>query len=465
MQLLVVDDDLAVATVLGALLKQAGYRFRHAASGETGLEALERGAFDGVICDLQLPGIQGLEVLGAIRKRWPELPVVMLTAHGSVPVAVEAMRAGAADFLLKPFDREALLFVLEKALAVHAAGHEASCAEATSRGGDGGESESELLGDSPPMQELRRVIARLAPTDSTVLIQGETGTGKELVARELHRLSRRSRGALVAVHCAGLPEALLESELFGYEKGAFTGAACRKPGRVELAQGGTLFLDEIGELGPAMQVKLLRLLQERRFERLGGLESVVADVRFLAATHRDLAQEVARGGFREDLYYRLSVVPLTVPPLRERGKDLRALAVRFCAEVARSTGRGGVRLTDGAQAALEAEPWRGNVRQLHNIVERMVVLGDGEVIDSDAVRAALTWAGSPVSAVAGPPGSPATSSAPRTLGAQRGEAERAALLQALARSGNNRSLAARVLGISRRTLYNKLTEHGLLDEA
>jgi two-component system response regulator AtoC len=284
-----------------------------------------------------------------------------------------------------------------------------------------------------------------------VLVLGESGTGKELVARGIHENSPRARQPFVKVHCAALPDNLLESELFGYEKGAFTGAATRKPGRVELAQGGTLFLDEIGDITPAIQVKLLRVLQDRGFERLGGTATLSADVRFVAATHCNLEAMVQEGTFREDLFYRLNVVPIWLPPLRERTSDVPRLARHFCVEAARRAWRADATLSDEAVELLARQPWPGNVRQLQNFVERLVVLSEAERIDATDVRRELGRQPMPS---ASPDGS--------RLGARRDDAERDALVSALRQSSNNRSQAARLLGVSRRTLYNKLDKHGLL---
>jgi two-component system response regulator AtoC len=317
---LVVDDDAAVGTVLAALLAQAGMKAKHVVSGEAALRALEHEPADVVVTDLRMPGMDGMQLLSRIAAMSPGLPVIMLTAHGTVPLAVEAMRTGAADFVLKPFDREQIVFVVRKAMyaARHSEGREAAAST----------TQAPLVSSSPAMREVNELVARAARSTATVLIRGESGTGKELAARAIHDQSRRSKGPFVVIHCAALPDTLLESELFGHEKGAFTGAVCRKPGRIELADGGTLFLDEIGDVPLTMQVKLLRVLQERTFERLGGTESVKVDVRFVAATHQDLDAMVRAKAFREDLYYRLSVVPIVTPPLRARTGDIAPLVAQ-----------------------------------------------------------------------------------------------------------------------------------------
>ena len=442
-QVLVVDDDPAVGKVLAALLAQAGIACHHVLDASRALEALAERAIDVVVTDLRMPGTSGVELLEEIVERWPEIPVVLLTAHGSVEIAVEAMKKGAADFLLKPFDREEILFTVRKQLTRARHGERAPEAAPIARGGVGSA--------SPRMREVEDMIARAAKGDVTVLIRGESGSGKEVVARAIHEAGPRRGAPFVKLHCAALPDTLIESELFGYEKGAFTGAASRKPGRVELAQGGTLFLDEIGDISPFIQVKLLRLLQDREFERLGSTQTLKTTARFVAATHQPLEELIKQRTFREDLFYRLNVLPVWIPPLRDRPEDIEALATTFCRQFGRSNGRGELAIAGEALAVLKTLPWPGNVRQLQNFVERLVVLSDGDEltardIERELVRhSALPTAG-------GPPG---------TLEASRLDAEKSALVAALAQARNNRSLAARLLGISRRTLYHKLAEHGI----
>ena len=375
---------------------------------------------------------------------------------------------GAADFVQKPFDREEILYSLRKALA----------GAATARAAPPSPQESPaLVGSSREMADCLALLARAAKSGATVLLRGESGTGKDLAAREIHKQSVRKSGPFVKVHCGALPDNLLESELFGYEKGAFTGASQRKPGRVELAQGGTLFLDEIGDITPAMQVKLLRVLQEREYERLGGTATLKADVRFIAATHKDLEAMVAKGDFREDLFYRLNVVPVWMPSLRSRRGDIPELSRHLADTIAQTHGHA-VALDDGAIAALSAESWPGNVRQLQNFIERLVVLADGPKVTAADVARELGRRplsdGQPAQA----PAAPAILAAPPpvvddgsssrsaggsgpTLDDRRRVAEKEAILTALQQAGNNRTLAARLLGISRRTLYTKLEEHGI----
>jgi DNA-binding NtrC family response regulator len=439
---LIVDDDRAVGTVLMGLLRQAGHEAAYVSSGEDALARVASRPVDVVITDLRMPSMDGMELLERIAERAPGVPVIMLTAHGTVQTAVEAMKKGAADFLLKPFDRDEVLFTVDKALRAsqHAAERPAAAAS----------DDEPWLGDSEAMKEVADLVKRAARTSSTVLIRGESGSGKEVAARAIHAASPRASGPFVPVHCAALPENLLESELFGYEKGAFTGATQRKPGRVELAQGGTLFLDEIGDVSAAVQVKLLRLLQEKEYQRLGGTEALEADVRFLAATHRDLDEMVEAGEFREDLYYRLNVIPIYVPSLRERRSDIPHLARRFVRKLGEQNGRPDAELEPDAIELLKAQDWPGNVRELSNFIERLVVFAESDSIRVSDVERELER--QPKKARAVPSG--------ETLETRREEAERAAIVDALDRANGNRTQAARLLGISRRTLYNKLAEIG-----
>jgi DNA-binding NtrC family response regulator len=447
---LVVDDDVAVGTVLVGLLAQAGMRATHVTSGAAALEALAAGPADVVVTDLRMPGMDGMQLLAEVATRWPGRPVIVLTAHGTVPLAVEAMRAGAADFVLKPFDREQIVYVVRKAL--HVARHVDDQIETAAVGTPA------ILSQSPLMRDVLELLARAAKSTATVLVRGESGTGKELAARAIHENSPRKDGPFVAVNCAALPDALLESELFGYEKGAFTGATCRKPGRIELAKGGTLFLDEIGDLALTTQVKLLRVLQERTFERLGGTESLTVDARFVAATHRDLDAMVSARTFREDLFYRLNVIPIAMPPLRARPEDIEALTARFVATFGAANGKPGIMIDTGGVERLKREAWPGNVRQLQNFVERLVVLADGLVIGASEVARELGRGTVTAQPSVSPP---LAESSAGTLDERRRETERQALREALARVQGNRTLAARILGVSRRTLYNMLEAHGI----
>jgi two-component system response regulator AtoC len=456
-RVLVVDDDAGVAMVLAGLLRQGGYEVVVASSAREGLELAASSQLDIVLTDLRMPGMDGMALLGALRQQAPDLPVMMLTAHGSIEAAVAAMRAGAVDFLTKPFRREDVLYSVQKALA--AAAPLAGAPPRLELGGG-------LLGSSPAMVAVKDTIARAARSMATVFIRGESGTGKELAARSVHAQSKHAGGPFVAVNCAALPDQLLESELFGYEKGAFTGASQRKPGRVELADGGTLFLDEMGDVSAAVQAKLLRLLQEKEFEPLGATRTRKCTARFIAATHRDLEEMVASGAFREDLYYRLNVVPIWMPPLRERKDDLPELARGICAALARDNERPRLALAEGAVAALAAHDWPGNVRELANFIERLVVFSERDEIS--AAEVARELARSPRPRSRAPELDEARPSSPPEpesddLAARRNQAERTAIHDALEKARGNRTKAARLLGISRRTLYKRLHSLGMLD--
>jgi two-component system response regulator AtoC len=411
-----------------------------------------------------------------VEQSWPGLPVVMLATKASVAEAVAAVKAGACDFLVRPVDRVELLFVINKALtSVEKRAEQPPPPSSHERAG--------ILGDSPTMQQVYATLERAAQGTATVLVRGESGTGKELAARALHDASPRAREAFIKIDCASLPENLLESELFGYEKGAFTGAVTRKLGRAELADKGTLFLDEIGELTLPLQAKLLRLLQDRQIERLGGTTTIKVDVRVVAATHRDLESMVERQQFRLDLFYRLNVVPLWLPPLRARREDVEILARHFCRTLGAANGKPQIGIDSNAIKVLRGQRWPGNVRQLQNFIERLVVLSRGPVIGEEDVRAELsqqvrfsTQPGSsllvPLAPVS-PQSSPALddslpgehSVAPAAvlpLDVQLRATEKKALERALHFAKQNRSMAARLLGVSRSTLYAKLEEHGLL---
>jgi two-component system response regulator AtoC len=441
--ILVVDDDPAVGKVLSAILGQAAMQSTQATGADEALAALARYPFDLVISDVRMPGLDGLSLMRRVVSEWPEVPVILLTGHGTIPLAVEAMRSGAADFMTKPFDREEVLFAVRKALAIR-----------RELGGAGdSEPDTDTVSESALMRDVMDLVRRAAPSNSNVLLRGETGTGKSFLAREIHRLSPRHEGPFVTVVCAALPEPLIESELFGHEKGAFTGAATRKPGRVEMARGGTLLFDEIGEISPSLQVKLLRLLQDRDYERVGGTETLHADVRFIAATNTDLEAAVSDGVFRADLYYRLNVVPISLPPLRERPGELRRLIARFFEEQAKRAGKPSMQLAEDAVSSLTAHSWPGNLRELQNFLERLVVLADGPVVqrrDVEREKVRLPAFAEPSPAAGG-----------GSLLDRRAETERVAVVEALQKSANNRTLAARLLGVSRRSLYNKLREHGL----
>jgi two-component system response regulator FlrC len=392
-----------------------------------------------VLTDLRMPGLGGMDLLRQIRREHPEIEVIVLTAYGSIESAVQAMKEGAFDYVQKPVDSPAALRqTVTRALERHRLRALKEIAA--------GESEPPLGYGSPAMKAVETALRKVAPTDASVLLLGESGTGKEVAARAVHRFSLRADGPFVAINCAALSPHLLESELFGHEKGAFTGAHARQRGRLELADGGTFFLDEVGELAADLQAKLLRVLQERRFERVGGRQTVLANVRWIAATNRNLAEMVRAGGFREDLYHRLSVFPIRMPALRERREDIGPLADRLLAGIAAALGRPGLTLSDDARRTLTAGAWSGNVRELANSLERSAILSDDNTITAEDLALLPTFGEDAVGADA-----PATMS----------ETERQAIERALAATGGNRRLAAARLGIGLRTLYDKLKRYGV----
>jgi two-component system response regulator AtoC len=472
-RVLVVDDDPAVGMVLVALLEQAGIACRHVVDTASALAALRAQPVDVVVTDFRMPGPSGLDLLEEIVERWPEVPVILLTAHASVELAVEAMKKGAADFLRKPFDREEILFTVRKQLT--ASRHRDVSPPPSGTG-------SLVRSASPRMREVEDMIRRATRGNFIVLLRGENGTGKDVAARAIHEGGAHHAGPFVRVQCAAFPEGLIESELFGYEKGAFSGAVARRPGRVDVAEGGTLFLDEVGDVPLSVQVKLLRLLQEREYERLGSSRTLTSTARIIAATHRPLEDMIKRNQFREDLFWRLNVLSIWIPPLRERTEDIEALTSRFCREAGEANGRGARELSPQAIALLARQPWPGNVRQLKNFVERVVIMSDGDRLTATDVERELARQPSltgpagrgsgdaesvasaePVAMLASPEagGTKNVAGESATLGTQRREAEKIAILAALERSHNNRTLAARLLGVSRRTLYHKLFELGI----
>ena len=451
-RVLVVDDDAAVAEGLVMLLTLDGFEATVVNSAEQALAVLEKRPFDAIISDQRMPGASGVELLKLVKERSPELPFIILTAYADVKLAVEAMREGAADFLEKPAKREELIFVLRKALEGTAAARAAPPRPSRAKV----ETTDGMVGTSSLLEEARATIRKVAPTMSTVLVLGETGTGKELAARAVHSLSNRKAKPFVTVNCGAFTETLLESELFGHEKDAFTGANARKPGRVELADGGTLFLDEVGELSPAAQVRLLRVLQEKEVQRVGGTAPIKVDVRFVAATHRDLPAMVKEGKFREDLLFRLNVIPVSMPALRRRPEDIEPLAKHFLSVLGPQNGRPKAAFTTGALALISSQSWTGNVRQLQNFIERLTVLApDGDLIDENAVKRELARLGT--DSVEAPTANG------DSLPERRKDAERQAVEEALKKAKGNRALAARLLGVSRRTLYNKLDSLGLAE--
>jgi DNA-binding NtrC family response regulator len=441
-QILIVDDEPNVRRVLGTLLEQAGYEATRAESAEQALDLVRSQDPDLVITDLKMPGMDGMELLACLHETFPEIPVVMLTAHGTVDNAVDAMKRGALDFIAKPFDKEQVLALVEKTVAQAHRGRDEY------RGPLAPEEWCGIVGRSPLMESLKRTIEKIAPTPTAVLIRGETGTGKELVAQALHQLSRRASGPLVKINCGALPENLVEAELFGHERGAFTGAERAKPGRFELADGGTMFLDEVGELPAAIQVKLLRVLQDGVVDRVGSTESRQVNVRIVAATHRDLKEEVAAGRFREDLFYRLNVIEVVVPPLRERREDIAPLVEYMLDRQAERLQRPRCSVTPEAISALCGLPWPGNVRELENAVERAILLAESETLAPSDFGLSAGGA-MPVAEGA------SLKDAARAAAA---ETERRMIQAALDETGGNVTQAAEQLGLSRRGLQIKMKE-------
>jgi len=449
-------DDNAVAA-LEAMLFETGARGRRVRTALEALNALDQGSFDVLIVDAELIASPSLSLTKALLERGHELPLIALVDGARPADGAAAVRAGAADFLRKPVERDEVAYVLAKAMQSAQPGGEEPPRSLVFT------PTVQLIGRSEPILDLQRTLRRAANGIATVLVRGESGTGKELVARLVHEYSPRRAGPYVKVHCAALPDQLLESELFGYERGAFTGATARKPGRVELAEGGTLFLDEIGDISPATQVKLLRVLQERRYERLGGTETLSADVRFVTATHRDLEALVREGKFREDLFYRLNVVALWVPPLRARRDDIETLVLHFCSSVAAANGRRAPAFDADALSLLVGEAWPGNVRQLQNVVERLVVLGSGPRIAAADVTREIRQKPGAMAFAESSGFAPKVDLDQTALELEQAlrKAERRAIERAMTSASGNKNLAARLLGISRRSLYYKLEDHGL----
>ena len=442
-KILIVDDERVHRFMLRSLFAEWGWDAEEADDGTTAVAAVEQGPYDVILMDVRMTAMDGMEALKRIHALNPAIPVVIMTAYSSVDSAVAAIKQGAHDYLTKPLDFDRLRTTLEVAM-----GHrqqEETVEEPGQPFGDDGR----IIGSSAPMVALWDLIVHVAPTEATVLINGESGTGKELVASALHHKSLRSSGPFVKVNCAALAETLLESELFGHERGAFTGADRRREGRFVQAHGGTLFLDEIGETSPAMQAKLLRVLQEHELQRVGGQETIRVDVRIIVATNRDLEEEVAAGRFRAALSYRLNVVELEVPPLRDRHGDIPLLATYFLRRFADKNNRTVSGITPECMDILNRYPWPGNVRELEHCIERGVILMRGDYLDVNALPLAVQrWAGA---------NEPRETGEPSTLK----EAERALILKTLEETGGNRSEAARRLQITRKTLLNKLKSYGI----
>lgn len=454
---LIVEDEAKMSRLLSLTLAEEGYSTLTALDAESGLKILRSEPVDLVITDFKLPGISGLEFLQAVKRTNAELPVVVMTAYGTVNTAVEAMKSGASDYVLKPFALDEMKLIVRKELDVHRLRQEnRSLREALGQRYEF----KNIVARSARMQEVLATVVRVASTSSTVLLAGESGVGKDLIARAIHEHSRRASGPFVKINSTAIPETLLESELFGYEKGAFTGATTSKPGKFELADGGTLFLDEIGDVPPATQVKLLRVLQEREFERLGGTKTLKVDVRMVAATNRDLRAALEQGAFREDLYYRLNVVPINIPPLRQHKEDIPALVDHFIQLHASEAGKTIRSITPEALKLLTDFHWPGNVRELENIIERALALSEKDVIEAGDIRLDVAAPRGILPGTA--PVDPRASFPPEGMTLDAFEDE--IIREALRRADGNKSQAARLLGLSRNALRYRLSKMGMEDE-
>ena len=449
--ILIVEDEAKMRRLLELNLGDDGFTTFSAEDAETGLKLLRENPIDLILTDLKLPGMNGLEFLQTIKRQNAALPVVVMTAFGSVETAVEAMKAGASDYVLKPFSLTEMRMVIRKELDVHNLREEnRSLREALGKR----YAHPNVVARSPKMQEVLATVERVAPTNSTVLLGGESGVGKDLIARAIHEKSRRASGPFLKINSTAIPENLLESELFGFEKGAFTGAVASKPGKFELADKGTLFLDEIGDVPPVTQVKLLRVLQEREFERLGGTRTVKVDVRLIAATNKDLREALEQGTFREDLYYRLNVVPIDIAPLRERKEDIPDLVNLFISRFTGESGKPVEGITPEAMRILVNYHWPGNVRELQNIIERACALAKGSVLEPLDIHLDVR----PAKTANGPGGF-----LPEGMTLEQWEDEM--VQEALRRANGNKSQAARLLGLSRNALRYRLSKIGIADEA
>jgi DNA-binding NtrC family response regulator len=444
---LVVDDDVSLGKVLKGLLERAGLKVLLSCDVDSALTYVETQALDLVITDLKMPGKSGMDLLTLSRQRRPALPVIMLTAYGNIEAAVAAMKRGAYDFITKPFDEKELLNVITKALAESRTNRELISAYFD----EAEPSLPDIIGRSAAIEQVLSTVRKIGPTDSTVLITGETGVGKELIARALHLTSRRRDKPFVKINCAAIPETLLESELFGHEKGAFTGAVVNKPGRFEIAHEGTVFLDEMGEIPLHLQSKLLNVLQDRSFERVGGIKTIRVDLRIIAATNRDLRSAVQSGAFRSDLYYRLNVVPIHIPPLRERKDDIPTLIEYLLHKFAARHGKAVRHVPAEVKVAFMNYDWPGNVRELENVLERMVLLSEKESLTLEDVPPEIRGVG-PVNS---------TFTLREKMDGLLHVTEKQMIVEALNKTGQNRTRAAELLGISRRALLNKIREYGL----
>jgi two-component system nitrogen regulation response regulator NtrX len=455
-RILVVDDEPAIRDTMRMTLEYDGHEVIAAGSGQEAITLAEKESPDLVFLDIKMPGMDGLDVLGRLRTMNETLPVVIVSAHGTAATALEAGRLGAFRFIEKPLTKDYVLDAVREGLELGTLRKENRTLRSAL------EVRHQLVGESQSLKQVMEQVRRAAPTNATVLILGESGVGKELIARAIHRSSLRARERFIQVNCAAIPEELIESELFGHERGAFTGATEKQIGKFEMADKGTIFLDEVGDMSAKTQAKVLRVLQEGEVERLGSSRTIKVDVRVIAATNKDLEDEIADGRFREDLYFRLSVIPISVPPLRERLEDIGPLVQHFVAQFSRENNRRPARFSAAALDVLRQARWRGNVRELRNLIERLLIMSDGEVIDADDVRAVarLDSRPAPAAGVA----AMSTAGAPATLREFKEWSERAFLVEKLKEYGWNISKTAEVIDTPRSNLYKKLEQYGIKQE-
>jgi two-component system nitrogen regulation response regulator NtrX len=448
-RILVIDDESAIRDSMRMILEYEGCEFLGAATGEEGIALVERESVDLVFLDIKMPGMDGLEVLGRLKAVAEDLPVVMISGHGTVATAVEATKLGAFDFIEKPLATERILLAIRNALGFRRLRDENQTLAKTV------ELRHDMVGSSPALRGVLEAVTRAAPTNATVLIRGESGVGKELVARMIHRNSLRARERFVQVNCAAIPDDLIESELFGHEKGSFTGATDKQVGKFELADRGTIFLDEVGDMSVRTQAKVLRVLQEGEVERLGSSRTLKVDVRVIAATNKDLEQEIEKGQFREDLFFRLSVIPVFVPPLRDRADDIPSLVRHFAELFTRENNFHAKRFTAEALAALQRGRWKGNVRELRNTIERVIIMTPGDAVNASDLPESVRAEAPPV------PAPEDRGDQPNTLRGFKESAERAFLIQKLRENDWNISRTAETIGTPRSNLYKKLEQYNI----
>ncbi len=454
-KVLVIDDEEAIRKSLRMVLEYEGYDYAEAASGPAGIQALERETPDAVLLDIKMPGMDGLEALQKARAQDPHTPILMISGHGDVPTAVEAIQRGAYDFLEKPLESDRVLTAIRNAI------ERKRLREENQRLRGAADARTRIIGRSAALREIEKAVARASPTNATVLITGESGTGKELIAHSIHRQSPRADRPFVKVNCAAIPEDLIESELFGHEKGAFTGASSRQTGKFVQADGGTIFLDEIGDMSQRTQAKVLRVLESGEVEPVGLAKTLRVDVRVIAATNKDLPSEIRAGRFREDLFFRLNVVPIAVPPLRERRDDIPLLVEHFVGTFCAENNYRLKRFDEAALARLAARPWRGNVRELRNAVERLLIMAPGDAIAESDVAAYGGGPGELNDAQGGDAGSGVDPARHRTLQEYREEAEKAFILSKLKEFRWNVARTAKAIETPRSNLYKKLEHYGI----